>query len=237
MNEKDFIPKNFGGEENVRYPFKEKCPVVLLLDTSGSMSGKPINELNSGVKLFRDELINDDFARKSVEVSIITFGGNVQEIQNFCLAEDWSFINLTANGGTPLGQAIDLAVNKLTERKRFLRQSAGVNYFKPWMITITDGYPTDISKGNQNWNNTTSTISNEVQNGHSLPWAFGTETADMDALKELYGEKRVFRLANANFKSIFLWLSDSLKIVSNSAPGDKIKVPTPVKYEDISIEI
>jgi uncharacterized protein YegL len=57
-----------------------RCPVVLLLDTSGSMRGTPIQELNAGVELFRDELLADALASKRVEVAIVGFGP-VQVIQ------------------------------------------------------------------------------------------------------------------------------------------------------------
>ena len=36
-----------------------RCPCILLLDVSGSMSGRPINELNAGLVTFRDELLAD----------------------------------------------------------------------------------------------------------------------------------------------------------------------------------
>ena len=39
-----------------------RCPVVLLLDTSGSMQGSPINELNLGVQVFKDSLMADSLA-------------------------------------------------------------------------------------------------------------------------------------------------------------------------------
>ena len=234
--EQNFIPQNLSKEESVKYPFKEKCPVVLLLDTSSSMSGKSIQALNQGVVQFRDALMNDDFAKKSVEVSVIGFGSTPQSIQDFCLAEDWKYKNLSASGSTAMGAAINLGIQKLGDRKRFLR-NGGVNYFRPWMVMITDGYPTDMSKGNPMWNKVVANIQKEIQNGHSLPWAFGTETANMQTLKEMYGEERVFRLANANFKSIFQWLSDSLKIVSTALSGTKVKVSNPSQYTDISLEI
>ena len=37
-----------------------RCPCILLLDVSGSMSGRPINELNAGLVTFRDELLADN---------------------------------------------------------------------------------------------------------------------------------------------------------------------------------
>ncbi len=42
-----------------------RCPCILLLDVSGSMNGRPINELNAGLVTFRDELLADSLALKS----------------------------------------------------------------------------------------------------------------------------------------------------------------------------
>lgn len=74
----DQVPFNagqlpFGGADFATNP-ETRCPVVLLLDTSGSMQGEPINELNRGLVLFREELAADGFAAKRVEVAIVTFG-------------------------------------------------------------------------------------------------------------------------------------------------------------------
>lgn len=51
-----------------------RCPCILLLDVSGSMNGRPINELNAGLVTFRDELLADSLALKRVELGIVTFG-------------------------------------------------------------------------------------------------------------------------------------------------------------------
>ena len=57
-----------------------RCPVVLLLDVSGSMAGRPINELNQGLQDFASVLKTDRLAALRVEVAVITFGGQVRAL-------------------------------------------------------------------------------------------------------------------------------------------------------------
>ena len=52
---------------------ENRCPVILLLDTSGSMSGQPIQELNRGLAAFKEDVMKDAQASLSVEVAIVTF--------------------------------------------------------------------------------------------------------------------------------------------------------------------
>ncbi len=47
-----------------------RCPCLLLLDTSGSMNGAAINELNAGLVAFKEELSADSLAMKRVEVAV-----------------------------------------------------------------------------------------------------------------------------------------------------------------------
>src|SRR5215831_3374914 len=63
----------FDAAEFVNNP-EPRCPCVLLVDTSGSMRGEPINELNAGLMTFKDELVADALAAKRVEVAVVSFG-------------------------------------------------------------------------------------------------------------------------------------------------------------------
>ena len=74
---------------------------MLLLDTSSSMSGEPIKQLNTGLKQLQQELASDPLAAKRVEVAIITFGP-VRVQQDFVTADMFAAPHLATEGGTPM---------------------------------------------------------------------------------------------------------------------------------------
>lgn len=80
---------------------ENRCPVVLLLDTSGSMCGEPIQELNRGIAAFKEDVVKDAQASLSVELAIVTFGGSVQLIQDFTSIDNFNPPQLEANSQTP----------------------------------------------------------------------------------------------------------------------------------------
>jgi uncharacterized protein YegL len=64
-----------------------RVPVVLLIDKSGSMNGKPIEELNNGVKVLWREIQADTLAAKRAEISVIEFGP-VRTVLEFATASN-----------------------------------------------------------------------------------------------------------------------------------------------------
>jgi hypothetical protein len=66
MSHVDFEQQPFGDARFAENP-ENRCAVVLVLDTSGSMAGQRIQELNAGLQTFRDELFTDSLASKRVE--------------------------------------------------------------------------------------------------------------------------------------------------------------------------
>jgi len=78
-----------------------RCPCLLLLDTSGSMAGNAIAQLNDGIQVFNNELRADTLASRRVEVAIITFGP-VKEELDFTTANNFIPPELHASGCTPV---------------------------------------------------------------------------------------------------------------------------------------
>ena len=64
-----------------------RCACVLLLDTSGSMHGPPIQALNEGIRAFKTELEGDSLASLRVETAIVSFDSSVQLVQDFATVD------------------------------------------------------------------------------------------------------------------------------------------------------
>lgn len=218
----DLLPKD------IRYPQEMKCPVCLLLDISGSMSGDPIRNLNEGVSKLKDALLLDDQAKKTIELFVVTFGGVITPYP-FCTPEDFKPPSYDARGDTPMGEAILLGLDLIAQRKEQYK-AQGIHYYRPWVVVITDGEPTDVD--NPEWREVVGKIRKAEKDKKILAWAFGVPGSNLDRLNELLShqepdKRKLYQLDGFDFKNLFLWLSASLGTVSRSQEGGKAHVETP----------
>lgn len=191
---------------------------VLLLDTSGSMYGEPIDNLNRAVNRFIKETNMDEMAKKRVDVAVISFDDKPRLVSDFTPIYQMEPIHLEADGRTAMGSAIEMAIDLVKERNRFYAET-GVSCFKPWIFMITDGMPTDDishaayrireeeSKGNH---------------GKLKFFALGVNDYDRATLFQL--TNRVIELENTDFSTIFDWLSESMCTISVSRIGDSLQL-------------
>ena len=201
-----------------------RCPCLLLLDTSGSMAGEPIAELNTGLKTFYNELQTDSLAIKRVEVALLSFGP-VRVISDFTTAECFFDPQLEAVGDTPMGEAIRTGIELIKSRKEQYRAN-GISFYRPWIFLITDGEPTD------EWKSAAAMIREGEQSKSFAFFAIGVNKADMKILKQLSVREPV-KLQGLKFREFFQWLSNSMKSASRSNPGDRILLAPPLGWSEI----
>jgi uncharacterized protein YegL len=215
-------PKPFGTDDFALNP-EPRCPCLLLLDVSGSMTGEPILELNAGLKAFREELVADELAAKRVEVACITFGP-VDIATQFEAAAIFQPPWLKAQADTPMGAAITSGIELVRLRKEAYRKN-GIAFYRPWIFLITDGAPTD------DWTGAAARVKDgEAAKGFAF-FAVGVEGANMEILKEI-SVREPLKLRELRFRSLFQWLSNSMKSISRSTPGDEVPLKNPTEGPD-----
>ena len=210
--------RSFERPPEIIAPSEPHMALVFLLDTSGSMSGSPIEALNKGLNRFKTEVCENKQTREILDVAIIEFNSVYNVVQEFVPVEYMNPVNLVATGGTLMSPAIEKALEMVNERSRFYRR-AGTEPYKPWIILISDGAPGDDISA------VTSKIKQMEEDGKVSFRSLGVEGYDSNILHQLCGPK-VMKLMGTDFSSFFDWVNKSMRSVSQSSPGEK---PTPEK--------
>jgi uncharacterized protein YegL len=196
-----------------------RVPCVLVLDTSGSMDGDPIRQLNEALGVYKTETMADSLASKRIEVAILTFGPVKVEC-DFTTVQNFTPPVLSANGDTPLGAAVERAIEMVADRKKAYKAN-GVGFYRPWIFLITDGAPTD------NWDAAAQKVKDGEKARAFAFYAVGVEGADFSVLKKICGMREPLKLQGLQFKQLFQWLSNSQSSVSRSQPGEAIQMSDP----------
>lgn len=187
-----------------------RCPCLVVLDTSGSMAGTAIAELNAGLQQFIAELKADEVAACSVDLAVLTAGESVQQALPFTTAMHLEgCAPFSASGPTPLGEAVARGLSMLEQRKAEYRQN-GVAYYQPWLVVISDGSPTDP------WQAAAQRARIQADQRKLVSLMVGVNSADMHTLGQ-FSNRPALRLDGLKFAEFFQWLSASMSRVSASA--------------------
>lgn len=183
-----------------------RLPVYLLLDTSGSMTGEPIEAVKNGVQMMVHSLRQNPQAIETAFVSIITFDSEAKQLIPLTDLASFQTVDLKAAGTTALGAALSLLADKLENEvtKTTLEQKGD---WKPIVFIMTDGVPTD------DWQAGFQKLK-AVKKGLIVGCAAGNN-ADDKVLKEIANQ--VVRLSNTDADSIgkfFQWVSASIATTS-----------------------
>lgn len=224
-------------------PGLQRAPTVLVLDTSGSMekavadsSGEKrprIDQLNRGLEIFKEEISNMTEVKDEVDVALVTFGGGVSVKQEFTPITEWEPPTLTEGGRTPMGEAIRKAFELINDRKEEYTDN-GLAYNRPFIWVLTDGIPTDIEPGTEEWSNLREDIEDGEEHNHFALFLMTVgEDAETEVMRQLHPE-RTLPLKDGKFEEYFEFLSNSMEQVSSTEVDEDPDISEQAKeFEDM----
>lgn len=179
-----------------------RLPVYLLLDTSGSMSGEPIEAVKNGVQVLVSTLRQDPYALETAYLSVITFDSSARQVVPLTELASFQPPNIQATGTTALGEALTMLAQRIeAEVGKTTAEQKGD--WKPLVFLMTDGSPTD------DWQKGLSDLK-KVKTGLIIACAAGPN-ADTNDLKQI--TEVVVQLDTADsatIKAFFKWVSASV---------------------------
>ncbi|MCQ2218122.1 MAG: VWA domain-containing protein [Paludibacteraceae bacterium] len=209
-----------------------RLPVYLLIDTSGSMKGEPIESVKVGLEAMLASLRQDPYALETVWLSIITYDREVKQLNPLTQIGEFQLPTITTpdSGPTHTGAALELLCS-VVDKEVKLSSTQQKGDWMPLLFLMTDGKPSDIQLYNS--------MIPEVKKRHfaSIVACAAGMHAQTDPLKMLTNQ--VFSLDTADsttFKQFFKWVSDSIGVGNKSigAVEDLVLPPPP---EEVNIVI
>lgn len=228
----EFSASDFGSST------KRRLPICFCLDTSGSMMGNPIQQLNMGLSNFVSSIKANDDTKSATDIAIITFGSSVEIVLPFGKISDDGLPEISASTTlTPIGEGILTALELLNARKEGYKER-GIKYYQPWLVVITDGAP----QGPNAMANMELAIKacNELESNDKLViFNIGVgNSVDFDILKKLsLKREEPISVSSGDFGKLFEFLGSSSSSVVSSGMSDDALYNINTEPEGESVEM
>lgn len=201
-----------------------RLPVYLLIDTSGSMKGEPIESVNIGLESMLTFLRQDPFALESVYLSIITFDRDVNEVLPLTELEAVQLPKIVTpdSGPTHLGEALELLC-RAVDRDAIRNTPDQKGDWMPLLFIMTDGSPSDIQMFNEQIP--------EIKKrnfGNIIACAAGPKAKESYLLELTSNVVHLDTTDSATFRQFFKWVSSTVSIGNRSmGTADEAVLPPP----------
>jgi len=208
---------------------KRPLPVFLLLDSSGSMAGEKVNALNTAVKQMVADFKGEKLSEVALQLSIITFGGAAKIVTELVDINDYQFKAISANGGTPLGAALDLLATIINNKEKVTSKG-----YKPTIVLVSDGQPND-----EGWEIKLDSFVSGSRTGKCERWslAIGSD-ADKSMLKRFINNP-LDKVVEANGNEASTKIVDFFKLVTmtTTARAKSVNPNQSLKIEELKQNI
>ncbi len=141
---------NIVEDEYLMYNTSPRIPVCVCIDTSATIAETPVMEqvlgqVEKGINSLYAKVMADDMVCNCAEVAVVAYGDNVSVVQDYTCTSKYNNeikipVTNTVTGAGDIGSGINESLELLQRRKQ-LYNAHGVDYYRPWLIVITDGKP------------------------------------------------------------------------------------------------
>lgn len=209
-----------------------RLPVYLLIDTSGSMKGEPIESVKVGLEAMVASLRQDPFALESVNISIISFDRDIKILLPLTPLDELQLpeISTPESGPTFTGAALEILCKQVDHEVQLSTPERKGDWM-PLLFLMTDGKPSDIQLYNS--------IITEVKKRRfaSIIGCAAGMHARVEPLKLLCDQVVTLDTVDSStFKQFFKWVSDSIG-VGNRSIGSTTDLQLPPPPEEINVII
>lgn len=196
---------------------------LLLVDTSDSMTGQHLEELDTALDQFSQKLCNNRLLleRLDLDVAIVEFNSTANIVQPFMPIQYMESVQLTAGSGSDITVGLQKAIDMIDKHRQSCIDE-GSQLLCPWIVMITDGGFTD----------SIDCLAEEIarlDNEDKLRlWAFTVQGANTESIYKLCNGKRVIELKDYDFTNVFDCFIKSMgcgSVIHSFQPGERAELP------------
>ncbi len=205
-----------------------RCSIVLILDVSGSMGGLKIHTVNQAMVKFGEIIKEDSVTALRADVAVIEFDHEARVVLDFTNGTDFEPPVLSAKGGTNYSNAVNLALEIIETRKQSYRDG-GIAYYRSLAYFLSDGYPEHDNDGELARAADRLKAAEDDRGIAFFCFGIGSPDlpVDMSALNNLAPRAAIELTNMEQLDGSIQWLSRSVAAVSQSQPGEAIRLPEP----------